>query len=142
MDQRPNRNVCGDCRRDDGCHGGGTEMCRGGAARASGFVHRGEWPRSVSSYPMELGLSGAKRVVHSFAGRKGGWSWRDNGFFWTRKMVVECAVQCVRQWWFNLQWVQWFWINLVVVFGAAACFRMWWFAQLKIQGFASGAEVM
>jgi hypothetical protein len=30
-------------------------------------------------------------------------------------MVDECAVQCVRQWWFNLQWVQWFWVNLVVV---------------------------
>ena len=52
-----------------------------GAGLASGLVHRGEWPRSVSSCPMELGLSGAKRVVHSFAGRKGGWSWRDNGFF-------------------------------------------------------------
>lgn len=36
-------------------------------------------------------------------------------FFWIRRMVVECAVQCVRQWWFNLQWVQWFWINVVVV---------------------------
>jgi hypothetical protein len=27
-------------------------------------------------------------------------------------------------------------------FGAVACFRMWWFAQLKLDGFASGAEVM
>ena len=60
MGQRPNRKVCGDCRRDGGVTGG-AEMCRGGAAWASGFVHRGEWPRSVSSYPMELGLSGAKK---------------------------------------------------------------------------------
>jgi len=27
-------------------------------------------------------------------------------------------------------------------FGAAACFRMWWFAQLKLYGFASGAEAV
>ena len=27
-------------------------------------------------------------------------------------------------------------------FGAAACFRMWWFAQLKLFGFASGAEAV
>ena len=27
-------------------------------------------------------------------------------------------------------------------FGAVACFRMWWFAQLKLFGFASGAEAV
>ena len=99
-------------------------MCRGGAAWASGFVHRGEWPRSVSSYPMELGLSGAKRVVHSFAGRKGGWSWRDNGFFWMRQMVMGCTVQHAQRWWLNLQWVQWFWVDVgcgLVLERAAGC---------------------
>ena len=30
-----------------------------GAGLASGLIHRGEWPRSVLGYPMELGLSGA-----------------------------------------------------------------------------------
>jgi hypothetical protein len=140
VDQRPNRKVCGDCRRDGGVTGG-AEMCRGGAAWASGFVHRGEWPRSVSSYPMELGLSGAKRVVHSFAGRKGGWSWRDNGFFWTRQMVVECAVQCVRQWWFNLQWVQWFWINWSW-FWCCCVLQDVVVRSTEAIGFASGAEAV
>ena len=99
-------------------------MCRGGAAWASGFVYRGEWPRSVSSYPMELRLSSIERVVHSFAGRKGGWSWRDNGFFWMRQMVMGCTVQHAQRWWLNLQWVQWFWVDVgcgLVLERAAGC---------------------
>ena len=88
-------------------------MCWGSAGWASVLRHRGEWSRSVSSIPNGAGAEWCYECGAFLCGSQrmevveGQWVLLDT----TNGGGVYGAV---RQWWFNLQWVQWFWINLVV----------------------------